>query len=177
MSWRKRRARPKLAKFDRSNERHRRPPALPDCEAAFRPGIQLPRCTAPIGPRKSIFAGESNMPSICACRGAQFGVREDQDRFGGVKCVGQGTTINRAGFVPGRSWLQRAEMSELRDSIYHSQLARKARQLASAHSDPIVARHLRETAIMHDRRARKRARIEAAAKGPKRGLRRLFWFL
>jgi hypothetical protein len=110
-------------------------------------------------------------------RCAQFGVREDQDRFGGVMCVKQGTTINRGGFVRSRSWLQRAEMSELRDSIYHSQLARKARQLASVHSDPIVARHLRETAIMHDRLARKLARIEAAAKGPKRGLRRLFWFL
>jgi len=111
-------------------------------------------------------------------RCAQFGVREDQDRSGGLMCVEQGTTISRVGFVRSRSWLQRAEMSELRDSIYHSQLARKARQLASAHSDPIVARHLRETAIMHDRRARKLARIEAAAKGPKkRGLRRFFWFL
>jgi hypothetical protein len=59
----------------RSNERHRHPPALPDCDAAVRPGIHLSWCTAPIGPRMSIFAGESNWPSICACRGAQFGVR------------------------------------------------------------------------------------------------------
>lgn len=108
---------------------------------------------------------------------APFGVREDQDGFGGVKGVALGTTISRGGFARSRSWLRGAEMSELRDSIYHSQLARKARQLAPAHSDPIVARHLREAAIMHDRRARKLARIEAAANGPKRGLRRLFWFL
>lgn len=68
-------------------------------------------------------------------------------------------------------------MTELRDSIYHAQLARKARQIASTHSDPIVARHLREAAIMHDRRARKLARTEAAPKSRKRGLRKLFWFL
>ena len=55
-------------------------------------------------------------------------------------------------------------MAEIRDSIYYSQLARKARQLAAAHSDPVVKRRLRETANQHDREARKLARVEAQNK-------------
>jgi len=62
-------------------------------------------------------------------------------------------------------------VTELRDSVYYAQLARKARQLASAHSDPIAARHLRETAVKHDRRARQLARSEAKSSKPKRSLR------
>lgn len=54
-------------------------------------------------------------------------------------------------------------MTELRDSIYYSQLARKARQLASAHDDPVAARRLRETAVQHDRMSRKLAKEEGAA--------------
>ena len=145
--------------------------------SGFSPGIQLPQRTAPIEPRMSIFAGESNLPNIAPAavrRSACAKIWTDSTVW---SASGWGTTISRGGFLRSRSWLQRAEMSELRDSIYHSQLARKARQLASAHSNPIVARHLRETAIMHDRQARKLARLEAAAKAPKRGLRRLFWFL
>ena len=59
-------------------------------------------------------------------------------------------------------------MAELRDSIFYAQLARKARQLASAHSDPIAARHLRESAVKHDRRARQLARAEEAPERTKR---------
>lgn len=51
-------------------------------------------------------------------------------------------------------------MSELRDSIHYSQLARKARQLASGHPDPLVARRLREFALQHDRLSRQLARAE-----------------
>ena len=65
-------------------------------------------------------------------------------------------------------------MAELRDSIYFAQLARKARQLASQHSDPVAARHLREAALKHDRRARQLARAEAASQRSKRGLMKLF---
>ena len=68
-------------------------------------------------------------------------------------------------------------VTELRDSIYYAQLARKARQLAAAHSDPVAARHLRETAVKHDRRARQLARIEARANKPKRRLRDFLPFL
>lgn len=68
-------------------------------------------------------------------------------------------------------------MEELRDSIYYTQLARKARQLASGHEDPLVARHLRETAIKHDRLARKLAREEARAKDAKSSSKRYFSFL
>lgn len=57
-----------------------------------------------------------------------------------------------------------SSVTELRDSVYYSQLARGARLAASAHKDPIVARHLRETAVKHDRLARKLARAEAAEK-------------
>jgi hypothetical protein len=68
-------------------------------------------------------------------------------------------------------------VAELRDSIYFAQLARKARQLASRHSDPVAARHLREAALKHDRRSRQLARAEAASKRPKGGLMKLFaWF-
>jgi len=67
-------------------------------------------------------------------------------------------------------------VTELRDSVYYAQLARKARQLASAHSDPIAARHLRETAVKHDRRARQLARSEAKSAKPKRSLRDLLPF-
>ena len=67
-------------------------------------------------------------------------------------------------------------MTELRDSIYYAQLARKARQLASVHSNPIAARHLREAAVKHDRRARQLARAEARAQKPKGFLRKLFPF-
>ena len=67
-------------------------------------------------------------------------------------------------------WRVILEVAELRDSIYYAQLARKARQLASTHSDPLVARHLRESAVKHDRRARQLARTEGASKGTKRGL-------
>jgi hypothetical protein len=68
-------------------------------------------------------------------------------------------------------------VTEPRDSIYYSQLARKARQLAAAHSDPVAARHLRETAVKHDRRARQLARIEAKSNKSKRSLRDLFPFI
>ena len=68
-------------------------------------------------------------------------------------------------------------MAELRDSIYYTQLARKARQLASRHPNPLAARHLRETAVKHDRRARQLARAEAASNGSQRGLRKILaWF-
>jgi hypothetical protein len=51
------------ARENRSKEqRHRHPPALPRCEAAFCPGIRS-RCAASIRPRRSIIASESNMPS------------------------------------------------------------------------------------------------------------------
>ena len=64
-------------------------------------------------------------------------------------------------------------MTELRDSIYYAQLARKARQLAAGHANPIVARHLRETAIQHDRLSRKLAREESRAKKPATSLKTL----
>ncbi|MBD2840720.1 hypothetical protein [Erythrobacter rubeus] len=57
-------------------------------------------------------------------------------------------------------------MEPLRDSIHYQQLARKARQLASAHSDPVVARRLRETAVQHDRLARKLEREESVEEKP-----------
>jgi len=68
-------------------------------------------------------------------------------------------------------------VNDLRDSIYYAQLARKARQLASAHADPIAARHLREAAVKHDRRARQLARIEANSKKQKRRLRDFLPFI
>lgn len=52
-------------------------------------------------------------------------------------------------------------MSEVRDSIYHRQLARQARRIAATHADPLVARRLREEAIKHDRLASQLARDEA----------------
>lgn len=55
-------------------------------------------------------------------------------------------------------------MTEMRDSIYYEQLARKARQIAAGHPDPDVARHLREAAVKHDRLARKIAREERQPK-------------
>ena len=61
-------------------------------------------------------------------------------------------------------------MTEIRDSIYFAQLAKAARRLAASHSDPVVARRLRETAIQHDRMARELARIEQADKGKKGGI-------
>jgi len=70
-----------------------------------------------------------------------------------------------------------ARVNELRDSIYYAQLARKARQLASAHPDPVAARHLREAAVKHDRRARQLARIESRSNKAKRRLRDFFPFL
>jgi hypothetical protein len=82
----------------------------------------------------------------------------------GYECLRYGGTRN-------------VEVTDLRDSIYYAQLARKARQLASAHSDPIVARHLREAAVKHDRLARKLARSETSSVSQKRGLRRFFPFL
>lgn len=51
-------------------------------------------------------------------------------------------------------------MTELKDSIYYQQLARKARQLASGHPDRVVARRLREEANKHDRLARQLKRQE-----------------
>lgn len=68
-------------------------------------------------------------------------------------------------------------MTDPHDSIYFAQLARKARQLASAHSDPIVARYLRETAVKHDRHARQLARAEGYSSKAKRSLRDLFPFI
>jgi len=68
-------------------------------------------------------------------------------------------------------------MTELRDSIYYAQLARKARQLAAGHSDPLVARHLREQAIQHDRLSRKLARKEARSRKPRGAWKKLFTFL
>ena len=63
--------------------------------------------------------------------------------------------------LTGRSDYQRPIMSDLRDSIYFQQLARTARKLAAQHSDPVVKRRLRETAIEHDRKAKELAREEA----------------
>lgn len=68
-------------------------------------------------------------------------------------------------------------MTELRDSIYYSQLAKQARKLAAAHSDPVVARRLRETAVQHDRRAQKLAREEAKQPKPKLSLRSILRLL
>jgi len=45
-------------------------------------------------------------------------------------------------------------MAELRDAIYHLQLARVARQKADATDDADLARRLREAAIRHERKAR-----------------------
>ncbi len=45
-------------------------------------------------------------------------------------------------------------MAELRDAIYHQQLARVARQKADATDDADLARRLREAAIRHERKAR-----------------------
>ena len=59
-------------------------------------------------------------------------------------------------------------MSEERDSIHHQQLARRARRIAAEHSDPLVARRLREEAVKHDRLARQLAREEELARGGKR---------
>lgn len=44
---------------------------------------------------------------------------------------------------------------EEHDSIYHAQLARAARVKADSLNDPDVARRLRETAIKHERMARR----------------------
>tara|TARA_B100001057_G_C22368238_1_gene763536 strand:+ start:333 stop:545 length:213 start_codon:yes stop_codon:yes gene_type:complete len=68
-------------------------------------------------------------------------------------------------------------MTELRDSTYYKQLARKARQLAEGHANPVVARHLREQAIQHDRLSRKLARREARSKRPAISLKKLFSYL
>lgn len=68
-------------------------------------------------------------------------------------------------------------MTQVRDSIYYTQLARKARQLAAGHPDPVVARHLREQAIQHDRLSRKLARREAVARKPRGSLKNLLSFL
>ena len=54
-------------------------------------------------------------------------------------------------------------MSVPRDAIYFEQLARQARRLAAAHGDPEVARKLRETAIQHDKTARRLRREEERA--------------
>lgn len=51
-------------------------------------------------------------------------------------------------------------MSKERDSIHHQQLARQARRIAAEHSDPLVARRLREEAVKHDRLAKRLAREE-----------------
>lgn len=45
-------------------------------------------------------------------------------------------------------------MELIRDAIYHEQLARVARLKADASDDADVARHLREAAIKHERKAR-----------------------
>ena len=68
---------------------------------------------------------------------------------------------------------QRQIMSDLRDSIYFQQLARTARKLAAQHSDPVVKRRLRETAIEHDRKAKELAREEAGQLRARRGLKDL----
>lgn len=68
-------------------------------------------------------------------------------------------------------------MTELRDSIYYQQLARKARQLAAGHTNPVVARRLREKAIKYDRRSRQLGRTEAADGKPKERKRGLFTLL
>lgn len=65
-------------------------------------------------------------------------------------------------------------VTEIRDSIYYAQLARQARRAATAHSDPVVARHLREAAIKHDRHARKLARAEAEEKRTAQKPKRIF---
>jgi len=46
-------------------------------------------------------------------------------------------------------------MQDLRDEIYHLQLARVARQKADATDDADIARRLREAAIKHERMARR----------------------
>jgi hypothetical protein len=47
------------------------------------------------------------------------------------------------------------QIMEEHDSIYHAQLARAARVKADSLNDPDVARRLRETAIKHERMARR----------------------
>ena len=68
-------------------------------------------------------------------------------------------------------------MTELRDSIYYQQLARKARQLAAGHANPVVARRLREEAVKHDRLARQLKRSEARLASSQPGRRGLFSLL
>lgn len=47
-----------------------------------------------------------------------------------------------------------------RDAIYYLQLARQARRLAAEHTDPDVARRLRESAVRHEHMARQLKRQE-----------------
>lgn len=55
-----------------------------------------------------------------------------------------------------------------RDAVYFRQLARQARKIASGHSDPDVARRLREIAVRHEHRASqlKRNEVGTAASRP-----------
>mgnify|MGYP001186781725 FL=1 len=52
-----------------------------------------------------------------------------------------------------------------RDAIYYLQLARQARRLAAEHTDPDVARRLRESAVRHEHMARQLKRQEDRVKG------------
>lgn len=53
-------------------------------------------------------------------------------------------------------------MDELRDSIYHEQMARVARLKAQATADADLALRLKEAAIRHERKARQLRRSESA---------------
>ena len=62
-------------------------------------------------------------------------------------------------------------MTEPRDSLHYTHLAKAARRIASEHEDATVRRKLRETAVEYDRKARELARSEGSAKRKRRGLR------
>jgi len=56
-----------------------------------------------------------------------------------------------------------AAMDQIRDAIYHEQMARVARRKAELTDDPFLARRLREAAIRHERTARRMRREERDA--------------
>ena len=62
-------------------------------------------------------------------------------------------------------------MTEPRDSLHYTHLAKAARRIASEHEDAVVRRKLRETAVEYDRKARELARGEDQATRKRRGWR------
>jgi len=54
-------------------------------------------------------------------------------------------------------------MDQIRDAIYHDQMARVARRKAELTDDPFLARRLREAAVRHERMARRMRRTEGGA--------------